>query len=46
MRSLSIASLSDASIHVTSMRNKTGRLEELFFTLTENKSAANPGEQA
>jgi ABC-2 type transport system ATP-binding protein len=29
--------LGDAGIRVTSMRNRTSRLEELFFNLTENK---------
>jgi ABC-2 type transport system ATP-binding protein len=31
------AALSQVNIHVTSMRNKTGRLEELFFNVTDSK---------
>jgi ABC-2 type transport system ATP-binding protein len=36
------AALGDADIHVTSMRNRTSRLEELFFHLTENKDQGGP----
>jgi ABC-2 type transport system ATP-binding protein len=32
------AALDAADIHVTSVRNRTSRLEELFFSLTEGKS--------
>jgi len=39
------SSLSAAGIHVTSMRNETSRLEELFFNLTGNKSASSPDNQ-
>jgi len=31
------AALTQADIHVTSMRNKTSRLEELFFNVTDSK---------
>jgi ABC-2 type transport system ATP-binding protein len=34
------SSLSAAGIHVTSVRNETSRLEELFFNLLENKGAS------
>jgi ABC-2 type transport system ATP-binding protein len=34
------SSLSAVGIHVTSVRNETSRLEELFFNLTENKGAS------
>jgi len=34
------ASLSQANIHVISMRNKTSRLEELFFNVTDNKETS------
>ncbi len=34
------AALSDAGIRVISMRNKTNRLEELFFNLTDRSDAA------
>jgi ABC-2 type transport system ATP-binding protein len=40
------ASLSAAGIHITSVRNRTSRLEELFFNLTETKSLPIPDEQA
>ena len=34
------SSLSAVGIHVTSVRNETSRLEELFFNLLENKGAS------
>ncbi len=34
------SSLSAAGIHVTSVRNETSRLEELFFNLLENKGSS------
>ena len=40
------ASLGDAGIHITSMRNRMSRLEELFFAVTDNKSGADSGGQA
>ena len=39
------SSLSAAGIHVTSVRNETSRLEELFFNLTGNKSASRRDDQ-
>jgi len=39
------SSLSAAGIHVTSVRNETSRLEELFFNLLENKGASTRNNQ-
>jgi ABC-2 type transport system ATP-binding protein len=40
------SALTAAGIHITSVRNRTSRLEELFFNLTENKTRPIQDERA
>jgi len=40
------ASLSEQDIHVISMRNKTNRLEELFFDMVEKNLIEGDGEKS